>query len=211
MTSGYATTSIADLLDSLASADPAPGGGAAAALAGAMGVSLLLMVASMNKTRTGAPEEMTDLAAAAARLRLVRDELTTLVATDPEAYRQVLTAYRLPKASADEQAARRSAIASAMRAATDAPLHTIRACVSALRESVLITSVGNPNAITDAAVGVHLLIAAVRSGAMNVEINIKGMTDAAYAAAATAERKELIEQGEALASEALAHALPRRV
>ena len=204
MTRGYATTPLGELLDVLASSEPAPGGGAAAALAGAMGVSLLLMVAGMNKTRHGAPEEMTDLAAAAARLRTIRDELMTLAATDPEAYRQLLTAYKLPKATPDEQAARRRAIIAGIRAATDAPLQTMRACVSALREAVLVAAAGNPNAITDAAVGVHLLIAAVRSGAMNVDVNLKGMTDAAYVGASTAERRELTEQGEGLAREVLA-------
>jgi glutamate formiminotransferase/formiminotetrahydrofolate cyclodeaminase len=198
MTQGYEATSIGDLLDALASNDPVPGGGSAAALVGSVGVSLLLMVAGMSRTRTGAPEETADLAAAAARLRPLRDELMALIATDGDAYQQVLSAYKLPKGSDPEKAARRDAIADAMHNATEVPLQTMRACVRALREGVLVTTAGNPNAITDAAVGTQLLLAALRSAGMNVAVNLKGITDARYATATTAERQEMVEQAEQL-------------
>jgi methenyltetrahydrofolate cyclohydrolase len=198
----YSTTAVGDLLDAIASTDPVPGGGSAAALTGSIGVSLLLMVAGMNKTRHGSPEETTDLAAAAARLRPLRDELMALIATDGEAYRQVLTALKLPKNSTGETAARQDALATAMRAATEAPLQTMRTCLAALRDGVRIAAIGNPNAVTDAAVGTQLLLAAVRSAAMNVDVNLKGVGDAAYVTSAGAERRALAEQAGQLAEQA---------
>ena len=106
----YSTMAVEDLLDAFASNEPVPGGGSAAALAGAVGVSLLMMVASLPKTRTGAPEEAADLSEAASRLRPLRETLTSLVDQDSEAYQAVLAAYRLGKSTDAEKAARRDAI-----------------------------------------------------------------------------------------------------
>ena len=97
---------VADLMDAFASTDAVPGGGSAAALAGAVGASLLLMVAGMPKTRTGAPEETADLAEAASRLHPLRDSLLDLVDRDSDAYRQVMDAFRLAKESDEEKATR---------------------------------------------------------------------------------------------------------
>jgi formiminotetrahydrofolate cyclodeaminase len=58
----YSEFALIDLLDAFASNAPVPGGGSAAALAGALGVSLLIMAASLPKSRTGAPEDAADLA-----------------------------------------------------------------------------------------------------------------------------------------------------
>jgi formiminotetrahydrofolate cyclodeaminase len=69
----FAEMALADLMDAFSSTDAVPGGGSAAALAGAVGVSLLLMVAGFPKTKTGAPEETADLAEAASRLHPLRD------------------------------------------------------------------------------------------------------------------------------------------
>ena len=81
----YSTMAMADVLDAFASNQPYPGGGSAAALAGALGVSLLLMAAGIPRTRTGTPEEAADLAQASARLRPVRDTLARIVDADSEA------------------------------------------------------------------------------------------------------------------------------
>src|SRR5690554_1138720 len=77
----YADYALIDLLDAFASNEPLPGGGSASALAGALGVSLLLMVCGLPKTRSGAnaPEEAADLAQASARLRPLRDRLVELI------------------------------------------------------------------------------------------------------------------------------------
>src|SRR5688500_8066307 len=123
-----ATMALADLLDAFASHDPVPGGGSASALAGALGASLLLMVAGMQKTRSGTPEETADLAEAAARIRPLRDRLTMLVDTDSEAYAKVAAAFKLAKASDAEKIARKEAIDAATREATEVPLATMRAC-----------------------------------------------------------------------------------
>jgi formiminotetrahydrofolate cyclodeaminase len=99
----YSQYTLVDLLDAFASNEPVPGGGSASALAGALGVSLLVMVAGLPKTRTGTPEEAADLAQASSRLRPLRDALVALVDRDSDAYRSLLRAFRLPKQSEPEQ------------------------------------------------------------------------------------------------------------
>src|SRR5678815_1588706 len=127
----FAAMALADLIDAFSSTDAVPGGGSAAALAGAVGVSLLLMVAGLPKTKTGAPEETADLAEASSRLHPLRDALVDLVDRDSVAYRRVLTAFRLPRGSEAEKAMRTEAIDRATRSATDAPLDVMRMCQQA--------------------------------------------------------------------------------
>ena len=193
----YSTMAVEDLLDAFASSDPVPGGGSAAALAGAVGVSLLMMVAGLPKTRTGAPEEAADLSEASSRLRPLREMLTSLIDKDSEAYQAVLAAYRLPNGTDAEKATRRTAVETAMRGATEVPLDTMRVCQQALRGATIIASNGNANAASDTGVGVQLLLAALRGAGLNVDVNTGSITDAAYVARIKEEREELEREGTA--------------
>lgn len=193
----YSTMAVEDLLDAFASSDPVPGGGSASALGGAVGVSLLMMVASLPKTRTGAPEEAADLSEASSRLRPLREVLTSLIDKDSEAYQAVLAAQRLPKTTDAEKATRGAAIEAAMRGATEVPLETMRVCQQALRGATIVARNGNPNAATDTGVGVQLLLASLRGGGMNVDVNTAAIKDAAYVARVKAERDELESEGAA--------------
>lgn len=192
--SQYSHLSLAQLLDAFASSHPVPGGGSAAALAGAVGASLLIMVAGLPKTRHGTDEERSALTAAAARLRPLRDELASLIDRDSEAYTSVINAYRLPRSTDAEQAARRDAIDEAMRAATEAPLATIRACERAMREAEVIASSGAASASSDVAVGIELLKTAARGAGMNVDTNLAAVKDAEYVRRVSQELRDL-EQG----------------
>jgi formiminotetrahydrofolate cyclodeaminase len=187
----YGEMALADLLDAFASTDPVPGGGSAAALAGAVGTSLLLMVAAIPKTRTDAPEETADLAEAATRLHPLRDRLLDLVDADCDAYNEVIAAYRLPKSTDAEQASRKNAIDHAMRSATETPLDTMRACQQALRGAVIVSANGNRRATSDVGVGVELLVAGLRGARMNVDINLSALEDQEYVARVRTEAEEL--------------------
>lgn len=187
----FGEMAVADLMDAFASTDAIPGGGSAAALGGALGASLLLMVAGLPKTKTGAPEETADLAEAASRLHPLRDSLLDLVERDSDAYRQVLDAFRLPKDSDEEKTARKQAIDRATRVATEAPLNTMRACQQALRGALVVARNGNRRTTSDVGVGVELLLAALRGARLNVEINLSSLEDAAYVARITTEVEEL--------------------
>jgi formiminotetrahydrofolate cyclodeaminase len=195
----YSTLPLVDLLDAFSSSDPVPGGGSASALAGALGVSMLLMVAGMTKTRTGTPEEVADLAEAAARLRPIREQLIDLIDRDSDAYRQVVAAFKLTKTTDAEKADRREAIQAATRQATEIPLDTMRFCQQALQGAAVVARCGNANAQSDVGVGIELLRAALRGARMNIEINLPGLTDFAYVERVRGEVQALMLDADATA------------
>jgi formiminotetrahydrofolate cyclodeaminase len=177
-----ADRTVRDLLDAFAAPVPTPGGGSAAALAGAVAAALLAMVAAMPKTRAGTTEDRTALDRALGDVQPLRHALTDLVDRDAASYDAVVAAYRLPKGTDEEKTARKRAVAEAMKGATDVPLETARAAASVVAIGRVVLAHGNPNAASDAGVAIELARAA-RSGArMNGEINLG---DAADAAAAT--------------------------
>jgi formiminotetrahydrofolate cyclodeaminase len=187
----FSEYALIDLLDAFASNAPVPGGGSAAALAGALGVSLLIMAASLPKSKTGAPEEATDLAESAARLRPLRDTLVQLIDADSSAYRTVMAAMKMPKESAGDKAARAEALQAAMKAATDVPLDVMRAGQQALAGAVIVARNAYRLAGSDVAMGVELLGASVRGSGLGIDGNLGGIADASYTARVAAERDQL--------------------
>ena len=185
--------SVRDLLNLFASSDPTPGGGSAAALASAVGTSLLLMVAGLPKTRSGSEEDRAALTTASAALADLRASLTAAIDTDTAAYDQVVAAYKMPKVSADEQSARKTAIQQALRAATEVPLGVVRMSAAALGHAAAVAAHGHRAAGSDVGVGVALLRAGLRGARLNVEINVGSITDTGYASAVTAEIARLSE------------------
>lgn len=182
---------VSEFLDALASAEPTPGGGTAAAIAGAMGASLLMMVAGLAKTRTGTDEERVALSEARAALAGVRERLGALADTDTAAYNQVMAAFKLPKATDDDKAARKLAIQTGLKAATNAPLDTLRAATDGLRLACVVAKHGNRNAVSDIGVGVGLLVAAAEGAKANVAVNLDSLQDETYTTGARSESDTL--------------------
>jgi formiminotetrahydrofolate cyclodeaminase len=194
--------SVRELLAAFASSDPTPGGGSASALASAVGASLLAMVAGLPKTRTGTEEERAALTPAAAALGGIREQLCGAIDADTAAYDRVVAAYKLPKGSPDEQAARKAAIQQALRAATDVPLGVVRLSAAALEQATTIAAHGTRNAASDVGVAVALLRTGLRGARLNIEINAGSVTDQAYTSAVTAEATRLSDESDNTAAEA---------
>lgn len=171
-----------ELLDAFASSAPTPGGGSAAAAGAAMGVSLLVMVCGLPKTRSGSEDDRATLLAAEAALHSVRGGLIASVDADTKAYDEVVAAYRLPKGTPEEVAARKAAIQAALRHATDVPLSVARRCGLALREAAAVQAHGYAAAASDVGVAIALLRAGLEGARLNVETNLDGITDAEYVA-----------------------------
>jgi formiminotetrahydrofolate cyclodeaminase len=171
---------VSDLLTAFRSPEPTPGGGSASALAGAMGASLLAMVAGLPKSRAATAEDAERLTAAGARCAALSAELEGLVDRDSEAYGLVMAAYRTPKATDEEKAARSVGIQAAMREAIAAPVAVMRASAAAAEQGVVIATFGNPSAWSDVQVGFEMLGAALRGAKLNVEINLGSVKDADY-------------------------------
>jgi len=189
---------VRDLLDRLASTDPTPGGGSAAALSGATGAALVAMVCAMPKTRTGAGEERGRLDTALGRAREASSRLRSLVDEDSAAFDAVMAAYRLPKATDEEKGARKTAIALAMAGATQVPVQTAEACVVVMRAAVEAAQNGNANALSDARTGGAMAWAGLLGAAENVRINA-GANDST-AAGLVAKTEAAVRDGRELAA-----------
>jgi glutamate formiminotransferase/formiminotetrahydrofolate cyclodeaminase len=159
-------------IDSLAGAEPTPGGGSAAALAGALAAALAAMVGRLTSSRKAyakvAPE-FTALTEEAERLRL---ELRRLVDEDAAAYDAVMAAYQLPKGTGTEVKARQEAIDRALLTAAEVPLRTARAAARVAELARRAAQAGNQNAVADAGVAALLARAALTGARYNVEINV---------------------------------------
>ena len=182
--------SVKSLLEDFRSPAPTPGGGSAAALAGAVGASLLTMVASLPKARAGHEEQLRHAGRRSAALATV---LEALVDRDSEAYELVVGAYRLPKSTEEQKTLRALRIEDALKAAIAAPLEVMRACREGTTLATMLLEYGNPNASSDVRVGLELLRAGLRGAQMNVEINLGGLKDQTYADAVRAELARLSE------------------
>ena len=182
--------SVHDLLEAFRSSEPTPGGGSASALSGAIGASLLAMVAGLPKPATSAAEELQQLQAAGTRLTRLALDLEQLVVRDSEAYDGVVDAYRLPKATDEEKGRRSAAIQAALREAIEAPLDVMRACAEAAAHGAVVSRLGNRNAASDVAVGLELLRAGRKGARLNVDINLGSLKDQQYA---DAVRREISE------------------
>lgn len=161
----------------LASADPTPGGGSASASVGAYSAALVCMVASLTAQ---SPKH----AAVAQRAKEIGELAHGLMETllrsvdeDVTAFDQVSAAYKLPKASDADKAARSAAIQRALLAATEPPMRVIDAAVEACRLAAELVDFGNRNAISDVGCAALFAGAAVQGAALNVEINTKSLKD----------------------------------
>jgi formiminotetrahydrofolate cyclodeaminase len=178
-------------LDDLASASPAPGGGAAAAVANAIGAALISMVCNLT---IGKPKfadvepAMRDVLADATTLR---HESLAVAGEDAAAFDAVIAAYRLPKQTADEQAARSAAIQDALVAAAEVPLRLAGLAADVIALAERIVDDANPNVVSDVAVAASSARAALEAAVVNVEVNVASITDPDRRAALAARLADL--------------------
>ncbi len=205
----YANEALPVYLDDAASGKPAPGGGSVSACVGALGAALTSMVCNLTigKEQFAAVEgRMREVlaASAAARARLQR-----LLQDDTSAYGGVLAAYRLPKDTDEQRAARHQAVQDGLVVAADVPLQICRVAVEVCRLAKVAADLGNANAVTDAGIGALLGEAAAVGAALNVRINLGSIDDADYVRRTSAELDAILAEAAALRAEVLATTLAK--
>jgi len=205
----YSSEPLQVYLDDAASKKPAPGGGSVSACAGALGAALVGMVCNLTRGREKFADVETEIVTLVEAAEAARARLEQLLQEDTTAYSGVIAAYKMPKETAEEQAARTAAIQAGLIVAADVPLEICRVAVEVCRLAKVAAGIGNPQAVTDAGIGAILGEAAVVGAALNVKINLGSIKDEAYVAKAAAEIDEVQAEAAALRAEVLAITLSR--
>jgi formiminotetrahydrofolate cyclodeaminase len=195
---------VTQFLDELASSAATPGGGSAAAILGALGAALVSMVCNLTIGKKNYAEVEGEMHDVLANAEALRARLADMVADDIAAFNGLMAAYGLPKQTDDEKAARGAAIQHALIAATEAPLACARACADVIKLSMRAAEVGNRNVISDAGVGALAAQAALRSAALNVDINVPSLQDQVFAKACRDEMDALLASAVPLSEQAIA-------
>ena len=183
--------SVETFLNELASAAPAPGGGSAAALAGATGAALVAMVARLTIGRKNYENVSAEFENILPRADALRAELLQFIQEDANAYQRVMNAYQLPKNTDAEKSARTTAIQDALKNASLVPLRVAKACAQVFEMSEAAAARGNKNAASDAGAGALMSEAGLRAALLNVDINLGLIQDEAFVSNLRAETEPL--------------------
>ena len=197
----YSSEPLQVYLDDAAANKPAPGGGSVSACAGALGAALVSMVCNLTRGREKFADVEAEIVAIVEASEAARHRLEQLLQEDTTAYNGVIAAYKMPKETAEDQAARSQAVQDGLIVAADVPLEICRVAVEVCRLSKVAAGIGNPQAVTDAGIGAILGEAAVVGAALNVRINLGSIKDEAYVAKAAAEIDEIQADAAALRAE----------
>lgn len=188
MSDNLTTLSCAEFADRLAAKVPAPGGGGAAAMAGALAVALCSMAGNftVGKPRYAAFED--DLRRLLAAADELREQLLDLVQEDAQSFEPLAAAYRIPR----EDPTRTERIEDAMRGACDVPIRIMRACARAIE---LLEAMGQRSSTlmrSDVGCGAALAAGALRAAHVTVLVNTSGLPEDPVARALEAEADELL-------------------
>lgn len=178
-------------IDELASAAPTPGGGGASAYAGALAASLASMVGNLTVGKKTYADVEDEVRASLARLDALRARLVALVDEDARAFEPLAAAYRLPKATPEEQAAKNAALQQALVGASDVPLAIMRAVADVVDAADYLAHHGSKMARSDAGVAAAFARAASDGASLNIFINAASMDDPAQAARYRGEAESL--------------------
>lgn len=185
----------------VAAGTPTPGGGSVAAHCGMMAAALGRMVCNLTIGKPKFADREPRLEEIRQRLEGLGHRLRELIAEDAASFEAVLSAYRLPKETDGQKAARTESIQAAIRGAVSVPLETAERTLEVLKLLRELADSGNPSAISDVAVGSQLAQAAIKGASYNVAANLGTMTDRDKASEADQRVKAFIEDAQSLAAE----------
>lgn len=181
-----------DFVYETSSESPAPGGGSVSAMMGAMGASLSTMVANLSSHKAGWDSRWRFFSDIAERSLAYTNVLLNLVDKDTQAFNTIMEAFSLPKDGEAEKLARSEAIQKATKYATEVPLETMKSAFLAFEDAKIMVQEGNPQSVSDAAVGAIALRGAVYGAYFNVLINASGLKDKELAKQFKQEAEQLL-------------------
>lgn len=168
---------LIDFMEETASESVAPGGGSISAYMGSLGAALGTMVANISAHKRGWDDRWEEFSGWAERGKMIQGELLLLVDEDTKAFNMIMDAFGLPKGSEEEKYARKNAIQEATRNAIEVPFRVMQTASKSFELLHEMALNGNPNSVSDAAVGALAVRACIRGAFMNVRINSSGLDD----------------------------------
>ncbi len=172
--------SIEQFIMLLASKEPAPGGGSASALLGAVGSALSSMVINLTIGKEKFKEQETILQEMLKEIESLQNEFLSLIEEDTTAFNKVSRAYRMPKETEEQKEARREALEKALKDASLIPLSIMEMGLSVLKLLEKCVGNTNPNVISDIGVSVLCLKSAIQGSWLNILINLKYIKDESF-------------------------------
>jgi len=192
---------LKDFIDELSSDKPAPGGGSASALSASLGVALYIMVMNLTKGKKFYSEYSEEVKKgiddSMEKMEFFKRELEALIDEDTNAYNRVMAAFKLPKNTEEEKRIREEEIQKAYKIAIDVPYKTAKISLDALKMFEFGARYGNPNAITDIAVGCNLLYSGIVGALYNVRINLNSIKDEMFVNEMKMECDDILKKAEA--------------
>ena len=188
------TLSVTDFVEKLSSKEPAPGGGGAAALAGALGAALGGMVASLTIGKVkyaGVEEEIRSLKAAIDKLRI---ELIDLVEKDAEAFEPLAIAYGMASSTEEEKAEKERVMQVCLKQAAFVPLEIMEKCAESLPLIEVLAEKGSVLAVSDAGCAAILTKAAIQAAWLNVLINVRLINNVEIASDISSRGRGVLEK-----------------
>ena len=167
----------ASFIEQLAAPTPTPGGGSAAAHAGAMGAALVAMVAGVTIGKKKYAEVEAEMQAIRVMAEKYRKELTQAVDDDASSFEVLMATFKLPKETDEQKSARAAAIINATLNAAHVPLHVAGDSVKVMELALKCARHGLQSAISDAMSGFAMARAALTAAGYNVRININSLED----------------------------------
>ena len=190
--------SITDFVDDLASDSPMPGGGGVAALAGALGAGLGLMVCSLTEGKEQFSEEQTTIVKLKQKGIRLKEELLQGVDGDGHSYLAIVNAYKLPKNNDVEIKIRKQAVQAATKEAARFSLSVGENCLKVMQFAIDVVQSGNPNAASESLACGLLAYAGVYSALTTVEINLATIQDPLFVRNLLADGNRIKDQAEEL-------------
>lgn len=199
----FADTTIAAFLDATASRKPTPGGGSVAALGAALGAALVAKTCAVSLGRADLAQHHPALQRALDEAGRLRRECEALMDEDADAYDDVAAAYRLPRSTEQDRAARALSIQYALRGASAVPLRLAERCAAIAQLARRVAPLVVPSVASDGAVGAQLAVAAQEGAAETLEANLGAIRDEAFVIDARARLHDAQNDASAALTEVL--------
>jgi glutamate formiminotransferase/formiminotetrahydrofolate cyclodeaminase len=197
--------SLKEFANETAKDSPAPGGGSVSAYVGALGAALGTMVANLSAGKRGWENKLEFFSNWAVTGQQIKDELLAKVDQDAQAFNSIMQALSLPKNTEAEREHRQAKVQEATRLAIETPLHVLKQAYNVLPLLKSMFYEGNPNSISDAAVGILCARTAMEGAYFNIMINGQSYENKTWFSGIVKEARLMLDEAEKLELEVKAY------